>query len=92
MHAEEGGKNFNELILEKICREIDKLKAVLGNVSKEEEIITKEEKIPDTNNSIYKVYSNNISGRTYFTTKIPLPIGMVMKTRRRLNLTLDYND
>jgi len=49
MHAEEGGKNFNELILEKICREIDKLKAVLGNVSKEEEIITKEEKIPDTN-------------------------------------------
>ena len=43
-YAEEGGKDFAESILEKIGREIDKLEAVLGNVSKEEDNIIKKGK------------------------------------------------
>ena len=41
MHAEEGGNDFDESTLERIGREIYKLEAVIGNVSKEEENIIK---------------------------------------------------
>ena len=92
MHAEEGGKNFDESTLEMIGREIHKLEAVLGNVCKEVENIIKEEKISDTNNNNHTIYSKNICGRTHFKSKIPLPIGEMMIIRRRLNLNLDYND
>ena len=50
MPAEEGGKNFDESTLQKIGREIAKLEAVLGNVSKAEENIIREEKASNTNN------------------------------------------
>ena len=44
IHAEEGGKNFDESTLEKSGRGIEKLEAVLGIFSKEEENIIKKEK------------------------------------------------
>ena len=92
MHAEEGGKDFDESTLKKIGREIDKLEAALENVGKEEDNIIEKEKNSDTNNGNHKISSNNICSSTHFKTKIPLPIGKVMKARRRLNLTSDYTD
>ena len=74
MLAEEGGENFDKSTLEKIGREIDNLKAVLGNVSKDEENITGKETNPDTKNSNNKSNNNNTCSRTHFKTKIPLPI------------------
>ena len=44
IYAEEGGKDFDESTLEKTGGEIDKLEAVLGNISKEEDNIIKTEK------------------------------------------------
>ena len=91
IYAEEGGKDFDESTLEKIGREIYKLEAVLGNVSKEKDNIIKKEKNSDTNNGNHKINRNNTCSRTHFKTNIPLRVGKVMKTRR-LNLTSDYSD
>ena len=93
MHTTESGKAFDESLLEKIGREIEKQEATLGNINKEEDYMTEKEQNSGSvhNNNNHKIDSN-ISSRANFRTKIPLPIEKVMKIRRRLNLTSYEND
>ena len=82
-----------ESLLEKIGREIEKQEAAFGNINKEEDyIIGKEQNSGSVHNNNNHKIGSNISSRTNYTTKIPLPIEKVMKTRRRLNLTSYEND
>ena len=93
MHAAESGKAFDESLLEKIGREIEKQEATLGNINKEEDYMTEKEQNSGSvhNNNNHKIDSN-IFSRANFKTKIPLPIEKVMKIRRRLNLMSYEND
>ena len=94
MHAEERGEAFDELILEQIGRKIEELEAALENINKEEEDYTIE-KGKNSNrthdNKNYKI-DNIIFSRANYKTKIPLPIGKVIKARRRLDLSSYEND
>ena len=102
MYAEECGKAFDELMLEKVGQEIDNLETVLENIRKEEEalMIEKEENSDSVNNNNNdSTYYNNIcisngedSNKAKFKTKIPLPVRKMMKARRRLDLTSNEKD
>ena len=72
----------------------EELEAALENVDEEEEEYTIEkEEISDKiqNNKNYNI-DNIIFSRANYKTKIPLPIGKVIKARRRLNLSSYEND
>ena len=88
MHAAESGKAFDESLLEKIGREIEKQEAAFGNSNKEEDYMIETEQNSGSvhNNKNHKIDSN-IFSKANFKTKIPLPIEKLMKTRRRPNLT-----
>ena len=93
MHAEESGTAFDELLLEKISREIEKQEAAFGNINKEEDhMIGKEQNSGSIHNNNNHKIGNNKFSKTNYKTKIPLPIEKVVKTKRRLNLTSYDND
>ena len=93
MHAVESGTAFDESLLEKVVREIEKQEAAFGNINKEEDyMIEKEQNSGSVHNNNNHKIGNNIFSRTNHKTKIPLPIEKEMKTRRRLNLTSYEND
>ena len=101
MYIEESGKAFDESILGRAGQEIQNLQIAPGYIRTEKEaLMVEKEQNSDSvhNDNNYTTYCNKIriandkdNNKTKFKTKIPLPITMVTKARRRLNLMSHEN-